>query len=185
MANRSYIIIPLLISAVILFFSLVWPKYQDLQLQQLNVSQKAKELEKKEDYFEEIKKIHKELGWEDNKELIASIDSMLPDEPSIPSIFHYIKEIAKVTVNLREIALETGRGSRALEDVTSVAEKPTIKEIYFTVSLAGDYHPHFKSFLLAVENSARLFEIENISFSSPEVPEEPFSFEIELKTYGY
>jgi Tfp pilus assembly protein PilO len=192
MVNRSYIIIPLLVSAVILFFSLVWPKYQDLQVQQLNVSKKVDELEAKKKYFDKIKEIHKKLEadkeihkkLEADKGLIARIDSALPDELSIPSMFYYIQKTAGVTAALREISFGTECGSKASKEVTSVAEKPTIKEIPLSISLAGNY-PDFKRFLSTVENSVRLFEIEDISFSSPQDPEEPFSFEIELKAYGY
>lgn len=186
MTNKSYIIVPLLVSAAMLFFLLVWPKYQDLQILQTNVSQKETELDETKKYFEEIERIYQQL--ESLKQSLSVIEGALPDKYSIPSIFHYLQNKAGSNgLVLKEISLE---------DVTVSSEKPTLKEINISTALGGKYQPSFTRFLETIEKSARLFEIENITFSAPlpkikESPEEPqpieesFDFHIELKTHGY
>lgn len=186
MTNRFYIIVPLLVSALMLFFLLVWPKYQDLQVWQTNVSQKETELDDTKKYFGEIERIYQEL--DSLEKSLSVIEGALPDRYSVPSIFHYLQNRASSNgLVLKEISLE---------EIVESSKKPALKEIKISMSLGGRYQPSFTKFLETIEKSARLFEIENIAFSAPlseikdeseepKPPEESFDFHIELKTHGY
>ena len=175
MTNKNYITLPSLILAVILVAIYVWPKYQDLQAIRLISQQKEEELQNKKDYYEEIKKTLQEL--QAHQEALARINSALPDELSPPSLFDYSQKTAGGTgLSLKEIFLG---------EAVSSDKGPGIKEINFSIDLSGRYHPDFKRFLSNIENSARLFKIESVSFSSPGETEETFSFQIKLKAYGY
>lgn len=179
MGNKSYIIIPLLFSAVIMFFTLVLPKYEDLGVQRLNVVGKEQELQSKKDYFDKIRKQHKDLI--EQKELFDKVESALPDDPSLPSVFNYFSSMAQSNgLGLAEIEF----GDKAHQTAPADGRIKT-KEFDIEMSLEGKYHPHFRRFLSVIENSSKLFRIEEISFSSPKDPEEPFSFKINLKTYGH
>ena len=175
MTNKDYIILPSLILAVILLAVYIWPKYQDLQAVRLVFQQKEEELQNKKDYYEEIKKTLQEL--QAHQEALARVNSALPDELSPPSLFDYFQKTASGTgLSLKEIFL----GEAAFSD-----KGPGIKEINVSIDLSGRYHPDLKRFLSNIENSARLLQIERVSFSSPKEPEEMFSFQINLKTHGY
>jgi len=175
MTNKNYIILPSLILAVILLAVYIWPKYQDLQAIRLVSQQKEEELQNKKDYYEEIKKTLREL--QAHQEALARINSALPDELSPPSLFDYLQRTAGGTgLSLKEIAL----GETAFSD-----KGQGLKEANVSIDLSGRYHPDFKRFLSNIENSARLLQIESISFSSPKEPEEMFSFQINLKAHGY
>jgi Tfp pilus assembly protein PilO len=74
-----------------------------------------------------------------------------------------------------------------LEEVSPIeassGEEKDIKTTRVNITLKG-YYFDFKNFLLIVEKSARLIEIENIYFSSDEL-EELFTFELSARVHSY
>ena len=63
-------------------------------------------------------------------------------------------------------------------------EKGEIKETRINFLLVGSY-PDFKNFLFILEKSARLIDVENISFALPKEKEGLFNFNITIKVYSY
>ena len=153
--------------ALILGLTLTWPKYQAFKNLQLNIKAKEAELQSKQEYFSQIKEISKQL--EEYTDSLNKISSALPETPSLPSLFNFLQLSASQTgLVLGEIILG------------GVSEG----EIRVTCRLIGDY-PSFKNFLLALENSARMIEVESVAFESPEKPTESFTFVVQIKTYSY
>jgi len=178
MTNKTYIIVPALISVLILAFLLIEPKYQDWQKEQTNVRQRERELANAKEVFAEIEVLRRALR--DREEIINKIDSALPKDPSVASVFSYFQQRAQGTgVGIRSISLG------GVSDSRKKTTTPSIKEIDIDMELGARY-PAFKRFLSVIEDSVRLFEISSIAFSSPRDPEEDsFNFKINLKTHGY
>jgi len=176
MTNKSYIVTLSVILVIILIVFLVWPKYQDLRASQLAVRQGEENLRVEEEYFAEIINLSKKLRSHEGA--LERVDSALPDEMSLPAVFDYFqKTAAKTGLVLEEINPE---GNVHTEDDAS-----EVIETHISMSLSGKYDPDLNNFLSAIEGSARLFAVEQISFYSPEDSNEPFSFDIKLKTHGY
>lgn len=166
------VIIASFVIVLILGILVIFPKYQDFSDLGNRVEAKESELQYNEEYFRELDQIKEKL--EEKTEEVSKIDSALPQEKSLPSIFNFIQEISS----------ESGLILKSLSPFTmSYSEKfPGIQETRFTVVLSGTY-PSFKSFLSVLEKSARMIEAENISFSSE--GEEPLKFSLRLKVYSY
>lgn len=166
-ANKSIIIAVCLVLALMIGLLLTWPKYQSQQILQTNVEVKTSELQSKEEYFSQVKQIAEEL--EKYSEPLAKISSALPETPSLPSLFNFLQTTASQTgLVLEEIIL--GGVSQG--------------EVRVACQVVGSYSD-FKNFLLALENSARLIEVEEISFESPEEAGELFKFTVQIKTHSY
>lgn len=175
MINKLYITAISLVLAVILGIVLLWPKYQDIQELNSAIKEKEVELQSKEDYFSQLRGISQRLT--EYEEGLSKVSSAFPQDPSLPSLFNFFKETASQTgLLLEDIKM---RGIKERE-----GGPKRIKEIHSTFTLSGLY-PDFKNFLSALEKSARLIEVEKISFSSPKELREPFSFQVNIKTHSY
>ena len=165
--NKLIIIGGCLVLTLILGLILTWPKYQTFQTLQLNIKIKEAEFQSKQAYFSEIKEISEQL--EEHTDALGKISSALPENPSLPSLFNFLQlSAAQTGLVLGEIIL--GGVSQG--------------EILVTTRVIGDY-PDFKNFLLALENSARMIEVEGVAFASPQKPTESFTFVVQIKTYSY
>jgi len=174
MMNKLYITATALVLVVILIIFLLWPKYQGLRELSLIIQKKETELQSKRDYFAQLRKISQRLI--EYKESLSRVDSALPEEPSLPSLFDYFQKTSSQTGLLLEDIVFGGVKDR---------EKGSkIKEIYISLILSGSYSD-FKNFLFAIEKSAKLIEVEKIMFSTPKESGEPFSFGVNIKTYSY
>ena len=158
---------------LILGIGLLLPKYQDLKGIQRTIEEKKAEIQYKEKYFAEIGEIKTELEKYETE--LSKIDSALPQSPSLPSLFNFLQEASSQSgLVLKGISPFT---------VAPVGENSDIKETEFNLQLSGGYSS-FKNFLSTLEKSARMIEIENISFSLP-IEEELFTFNIRVKIFSY
>lgn len=161
---------------------IIWqdlPKFQDLSLIQTEVKEKKLEIQSQEEYFsslsstlEELKKYEVEL---------AKVSSALPsDSPlSISNLSDFLQKTSSQNgLILRKISTVSSPNEKV-----STKEKTGLKENYISLTLEGSY-PSFKNFLSVLEQSARLIEVENISFLSPEKGD-IFSFDLRIKVYSY
>ena len=167
-------------------FGLVLPKYQSLKVIREEIKNRSIELQNKTEYFEQVKTISRQL--EEFREELSKISSALPSDPSLPSLFDFLQKTASQTgLVLEEISLggiktrETGKETGEVELKDALAGT---KEIYLDLKLAGTY-PSFKDFLSAIEGSARIIQVQQISLSSPTKPEAAPSFELKIKTQSY
>lgn len=167
------IIIICFIFVLIAGFGFLWPKYQELSFNQLNIQDKKEEFQYKEKYFSDLNQIKTELG---NYQVeLSKINSALPDDSSLPSLFSFLQKATS----------QSGLILKGLSPFsTSLSEEISgLRKTHFSLSVAGSYTA-FKNFLSILENSARIIEVENISFSSPKEGD-LFSFNLRIKVFSY
>jgi len=168
------VIIGLFVFSLILGPTLLWPKYQTLKELQGNINIKKLEIEKQQQYFADIESIKAKL--EQNSEAMAKIDSALPDSIDIPSFLNFVQ----LACSQSGLVLE----SISPFTVAAVSSMTNVKEISMSLKVSGSYSA-LKSFLLVLEKSARLIEVEDISFSSPTSNQDLFSFSLKVKIHSY
>jgi len=171
--NRQIIIVISLFLVLILGVGLVSPKYQDLKQLSKKIGEKQAELQSKKEYFSNLKETSEELK---NYEVqLSKIDSALPPDPGLPALFDFIQKASSQSgLVLKEISPSSTKLSQNFEG---------LQETESSLSVSGSYSS-FKNFLLVLEKTARLIEIESISFSSSE-KETPINFNLRIKVYSY
>ena len=194
--NKSIVASLILLAVLTIGIFLILPKYQELKAFKIKIDEKRDELQYKEEYFSDLQETSDRL--KDYKEELEKIESALPDNPSLPSFFNFLQ---KATSQNGLILKNLGSFSIVLPSISSVkktveekateknvkeTEKkiPKVKKISLAIEVSGSYSS-FKNFLESLEKSARLIEVENISFSSPKPGEETFSYTLKLKTFSY
>lgn len=172
-----------IIISLFLGIGLVLPKYQDFKVLQLDVKEKNISLQYKNERHSQLEKISEEI--EEQKESLSKVSSALSKDPSLPALFDFFQKTTAQSGLILETLAYSGiskpKPQKGVEP--GVFEETRIKEILFSLSVSGSYSA-FKDFLLAVENNARIFEIKNISFSSPG-ESGTFSFNLSVKTHSY
>jgi Tfp pilus assembly protein PilO len=178
--NRFYLLksIPLVI---IISFALVlilgglilWPRFQDLRLLNRQIGEMQAQLQSQENYFSKLNDTKAEFKTYELE--LSKIDSALPDDPSLPSLLNFIqKACSQSGLVLKSIS---PFASSALEEKTQLQASQT------SIQVSGPYSV-FKNFLATLENSARLIEVENIAFSSPQ-EENIINFNLKIKVTSY
>lgn len=132
----------------------VLPKYQEFKDTQLKLKTKEVELTNKKNYIQTLKQTSEEL--EKYKEETAKIDSAVPTNLSLPSLFDY----------LQRASFQNGLIFEFIGSFSSnpLLEKPTIKETYTEFSVSG-FYKSAKNLLQTLEKSSRLIEVESVSIS--------------------
>lgn len=172
MENQPFYIVASIFISIVLIFTLVLPKYQDLAVLKEEILLKKSEFQSQEKYFQDLKKIAESLM--EYATSISKIDYALPPEPYPAELLNFIQKVSS----------QSGLSLKAIDLVsTTPIENEKIKESRVKLGLIGDY-PQLKNFLSILENSARVIEVENISFVSSE-KEIPFEFNLTLKVYSY
>jgi len=138
-----------LIFSVLLFFLLISPKQVSLSTLNSELLQKKQEFESSDRSFQEILKTSERL--KNYQEEISKVDSALPEDPSIPSLFNFIQK-------------SSSQSGLLLENIGSinVKEEGKLKKWTTNIKLKGDYSS-FKNFVSILEKSARLIKVEKIS----------------------
>ncbi len=172
MKNFPFSIINFILSFS-LFFLVILPKAQTFFSLNNEILEKDTELRYQEENYQELQGISDKLKTYENS--LARIDSALPNTGSILLFLDFIqKASAQSGLSLKTIS----------PSLTDSAEKEggTIKEMKANLTVSGSYSD-FMGFLSFLENSARLIEVENISFASSE--KSPLSFNLTIKTNSY
>jgi Tfp pilus assembly protein PilO len=169
---KIFVIGVCLFLTIVLGIFLLWPKYQDLSELKLEIFKKKLEIQSQEDYLLNLQEASRKL--EERQNVLAKIDSALPPDSSLPVLFNFFQKASS------ESGLVLGDFGKI---AISPEEKLSPREITLNLFLSGPY-PAFKNFLYALENSARLIEVENISFSTP-LEEDIFSFQLGIKVHSY
>ena len=151
------ITVGLLLANFIFLLALVLPKYQEWQQFRLEVKVKQAELKVREDYFANLKKLSQKLNG--YPEALAKIDSALPDNPSLPSVLDFLQsQASQNNLVLKRIGLGP---------ISLVSERPPVQRETLSLEVAGSYE-NFRPMLKIIENSSRLIQVDNLSFSFPE-----------------
>lgn len=178
-------------ATLLLIFFLVAPKYRQFSDLRQKISEKQATYDAKFAYYSEIANIYEKIMAK--KDIVDKIDTAIPSSPAFaPLVYLFQKK-----------SVENGLIARGLflTRVSNADPESNIKEIVFSLDLLGGYQA-FKSFLSSLEKSARLFEINSISFSSSARTLEPltplknknptqpqilqtYPFKLEITTYSY
>jgi Tfp pilus assembly protein PilO len=174
--SRVLVAIILFALTILIAIFLLWPQYLRLENSQAQIQNKETELKYKEDYYNELSSISEKLETE-YSDSFKKIDSALPAGSSIPSLYNFLqKKASESGLILKNV------GSFSVNPSTTITG---LKEISLdSLGFSGSY-PSFKNFLVALEKNSRIFEVENISFSTPKEGDEIFDFKLTIKTYSY
>lgn len=177
---RPFAIIIGLILLVALGIAVVFPKYQNLNLLQLKVKEKETELQSEKEYFSNLSEISEKL--KKYEESLSKINSALAAEPDLPSLFNFLQTAASQNgLVLKKIAPTLP--SPLKEELIEEGWSPKIQETGINLTVAGSYSS-FKNFLSTLEKTARMIELESISFSASEEAG-PIDFNLRIKVYSY
>jgi len=177
---RPLAIIIGLILLVALGIAVVFSKYQNLNLLQLKVKEKEAEFQSGKEYFSNLDDISEKL--KEYEENLSKINSALAAEPGLPALFNFLQTAASQNgLVLRKIAPTLP--SPLKEELVKEGWSPEIRETGINLIVTGSYSS-FKNFLSILEKTARMVEVESISFS---VLEEagPIDFNLRIKVYSY
>jgi Tfp pilus assembly protein PilO len=163
-----------LLAALGLFFGFVAPKYQLLKSKTAEVEAKKVNLENTNNYYKRVTALSEQLKT--YKEELAKIDSAIPSEVSLPQLYDFF--INRASESGLVLKNESASG------LTVSKTMPGLKELRFGLELTGSYE-NFKNFLKVLEKSARMIEIEKISFSSSGKSNDLPSFSLSVKFYSY
>lgn len=158
---------------LILGILFLWPQYQNLQNIQLKLENKETELINRDKYYQNLFSLSEKLREFETE--LSMIDSALPSEIFLPSLYHFF----------RETSSENGL---ILTNITTTSSpslpgRENIQVISISIEVSGSYSS-LRNFLKALEKSARIIEVNNVSFNSPG-EEELFNFQLKLQTYSY
>ncbi|MFH1894360.1 MAG: type 4a pilus biogenesis protein PilO [Patescibacteria group bacterium] len=172
--NKTIIVAVSFIAAIALMFFLVLPKYESLKSKITEKEIKEVNFKNRNDYYKKVSEISNELKKYSQE--LEKIDFALPREIFLPAIYGFFQERASES----GLILIDERFDSSSVPKESLAKK----EYHFDLELSGSYAA-FKNFLAVLEKSARIIEVENISFSSPEKSKSVFSFNMSVKFYSY
>lgn len=170
--NRKIVIFICFASVIALGVLVIRPEYREYKKLKLESAQKEIEYSYHQEYFIELADIDSKL--KERKSSIEKVKHAFPDDFSIPAF----------CANMQKMSSKNGM---ILENLTggvvSKKAKDRIKKRQFNIGISGTF-ANFYNFLSDIENSAKLIEVEKISFASPE-KDEPVSFNLTIKTYSY
>jgi Tfp pilus assembly protein PilO len=172
--NKIILIPVFLIITIALVFGLVSPRYKDYNEKMAQVKSKEAELQAVKDYYAAVDKTSKELAKYTGE--MARINLALPNETSDIAISDYFQK-------------KSSESGLVLEDsilpvtIAQSSLNPLLKENNVSLSLSGSYSA-LKNFLYGIEESARMPEVDKISFSAGE-KESSLSINLSLKLYSY
>ncbi|MEK7562700.1 MAG: hypothetical protein AAB509_03410 [Patescibacteria group bacterium] len=195
--DRPIAIAVTLFVILLMIFFLVAPKYQEFKALRQQIGEKQAAYDAKFAYYSEIAKVYDQIMAK--KDIVDKIDNAIPYNVSYgPLVYFFQKK-----------GLENGLIVRGLSLSKSSAINPEsdIKEIVFSLDILGGYSA-LKSFMASLEKSARLFEIDDISFGSSVLAQtaiissiasktslktatvqpqilDTYPFKLEVKTYSY
>mgnify|MGYP001616675721 CR=1 FL=1 len=196
--NKPISSLIIFIIILLLAFLFVLPKYRELSQLSDTLTKKQAEYNGKSLFYKSISNAIESL--ENKKESILKINSALPADASIASLVNFVdKKSFENGLILKAVSTSQVLGVQAAKQGSSPSNQPqskeqTIKDINLTLDLSETYQG-LKNFLYSLEKSARLFEVNNISFASvgPSGAAQNkskdylgiYNFKIEMKTHTY
>ena len=176
-----YISIALLLLSIGGGYFFWWPQYQEFTQRKTELERKDEELQQKKEYIASLTILSDKLG--EYTEEMAKVDSALPVEPSIPSLFSYfLKSTAQNGVMM---------DSFSYGGIITESSQQGVQKISFSLSISCSYSA-CKNYLDVLYKNARFFEVKSLSFSAPSGSgeggaegEELFSFSFNVETYAY
>jgi Tfp pilus assembly protein PilO len=151
----------------------VWPRYQSFNATRMEIEKSQLEMADKQEYFSELRNISSRL--KDYGEEFSKIDSSLSASLTEPELINFVSRIVS----------ESGLilGNVNLSGLTAQENNSQLKKISMDMTVVG-FYPALKNLLVNFEKSAKIMEVDSISFSSP-AEGETFSFNLKVHTYSY
>lgn len=182
---RPLAIIIGLILLLFLGIAVVFPKYQNLNLLQSQVKEKEAVLQSEKEYFSNLSEVSEKL--KKHEESLSKINSALAAEPRLPALFNFLQTaVSQNGLVLKQIAPTLP--SPLKKELVEEGLSPEIRETGINLAVAGSYSS-FKNFLSVLEKTARMIELESISFSTPHQETDggagPIDFNLRIKVYSY
>lgn len=172
MENQPFYTTALIFISIVLIFTLIFPQYQKLSALKEEKVLKENEFQAQEKYFQDIEATAENLKQYETS--LSKIDDSLPSEPYPVEFLNFIQKASSQSgLLLKEISLPA---------TTAVAQEK-LKESRVSLVFVGDY-ARLKNFLSVLENSARIIDVENVSFTTSE-KEKTFTIKLALKFYSY
>jgi len=184
MSRFIFIAIFFLVISLIGVF-LVWPKYQELKNFSEEIKAKETEFGYIENYFQKLNQLSQEL--EKYETQISKIDFALSSNSSLTllSLVNFLQSASSqnglIFKELSSFSITSPKPPAGTPTPES-QPLPKIKEISLGFEVSGSYFA-LKNFLRTIEKSAKLIEVENVSFSIEKEGLSPFS--LDIKTYSY
>jgi len=189
--NKSITAIILLIINIILVFLFIIPKYQESHDLQISFIKKQVEYDSQSSYYAKLSSTLKDI--EEKGEILEKINSALPNNLSLSLVISFLQKKSKEnqlvvkSITFSQPAIQASRQIGANEK--------TIKSVNLTVNLSGSYRG-LKNLITSLDKSVRVFEVKNVSFSSPIIlagptpPNlsgqlQPHDFKLEIETHSY
>ena len=170
---RTLIIAICLGLTLILGILFLWPKYQDFKNLQLQLKNKETEFRYQDEYYQELFSLSEKLKEFETE--LSNIDSALPSDLSLPSFYNFLQKASS-----ENGLIFNSMGSFSLSFLPG---KTNIQVISIPIEVSGSYSS-LKNFLKTLEKSARIIEVDGISFSSP-AEGELFGFTLGVKIHSY
>lgn len=165
-----------LFAILLLVFFLVAPEYKTFRKLQVNLGEKIAEYNEEFAYYNAIAVTYAQL--ENRKEDIKKIDDALPQDPALGKLVYSLQETAKENgLIVKDLFL-----SKTSLSNSAISANSGVKDVVFSMDLMGDY-PSLENFIISLEKSARIFEVNSISFGSSS--KLPYSFSLQIKTHSY
>ncbi len=169
---RYFIIFLCLLAVILLVAFFLLPTYKKIESFQFEIDQKMAEIRYEEEKISHFNNLLEKLNQYQPE--LQKVNFALPPDPSLPALFNFFqKKASENNLTLEEISAFS---------ITPFKEK--VRQINFELKISGSY-PAFKEFLLALEKSARIIEIEGVSFSILSREEAFPVFQLGIKTYSY
>ncbi len=170
-----------LILIIVLFFLFVIPKYQEYRELAQTIFQKQAQYSGESIYYARITNILTEL--QNRAQTLDKINSALPKATAVGPLVDFIQTMGAANgVTITSAVFSQSLPSAVLDPLASAAANQ-IKDVAFTVNATGSYQG-LKQFMIALDNSARLFEVNTVSFSTAEKPQQ-YSLKLEVTTHSY
>ncbi|PIP22624.1 MAG: hypothetical protein COX37_02965 [Candidatus Nealsonbacteria bacterium CG23_combo_of_CG06-09_8_20_14_all_39_17] len=162
----------LFFASVCLIVFLIFPKNDEFNFLNKSIEQKKIDIQNKENYIKDLEKIVQDIDARGSQ--FAKIDVATPSGVGVPAIFDFLQKTASQSGMILK--------DTKADFLASSGHGEGIKESGVSFSLEGTYSS-FKNFLSVMENSARLFEITSLDFSSGKG--EIFNFSIQSRVRSY
>lgn len=161
--------------AVVIFFFFLVPQFSKWSVARENNINKSKELYDLQRYYEELVELDNEL--ESYQSILDRLDSALPEELSVPSFIIFLQQVTQESGVVLK-SFDTSFTSNPLK------EGAELKELKMNITVMGRYDS-LRNLTSRLKQSAKIVDIESVSFSVPTDEDGMFDFNIGLRTYSY
>lgn len=165
--NKLFITIAGFVVSVFTGVFLVYPQYQSMDKFNQSIAKKEAEYQARSTYFGRIFELKKDI--DSHADLLPRIDTALPSELSYASLINFF-QVKGFESGLVIKNIVFSPASNVAPASTSAKNAPKqdskIKSVILSVAVSGNYQ-NIKQFLASLDKSARLFQVNSISFSAP------------------